>query len=87
VLDGELVIFDPERERISLSLLSRRVTAGHAVTHEAQRHPALFTASDLLQLGGIELVERPLAERQARLERLLRGSPPSALCPTTKGRR
>jgi ATP-dependent DNA ligase len=82
VLDGELVVWEPGRERTSFPLLQRRV-AGNAV-REAYRHPAHFVAFDLLQADGRELLTEPLTSRRSLLRAVLAAAPPQLpLCPQT----
>ncbi|GAA1038699.1 ATP-dependent DNA ligase [Virgisporangium ochraceum] len=83
VLDGELVIWEPERNRTSFALLQRRVAAGSPV-REAYRHPAHLVTFDLLQSDGAELLDRPLADRRAALTTTLADAPPQlTVCPQT----
>ncbi|WP_316250286.1 ATP-dependent DNA ligase [Micromonospora aurantiaca (nom. illeg.)] len=75
VLDGELVVW--ERGRTNFALLQRRVTAGRQLLREAREHPAYYVTFDLLvDAGGEPVLDAPLAERRARLMRLLAGAPP-----------
>jgi len=69
VLDGEIVI--PVSGRLSFDELLMRVhPAESRVRKLAAEHPALFVAFDLLEDdAGSALVERPLVERRAALER------------------
>src|SRR5688572_30493260 len=50
VLDGELVIWEPGRDRTSFALLQRRIAA--SPVREAHRSPAHLVAFDLLQVDG-----------------------------------
>ncbi|MEU4690127.1 ATP-dependent DNA ligase [Actinoplanes sp. NPDC023714] len=78
VLDGELIVFDPARGRTSFGALQDRVRTG--------RRPLAvsYVVFDLLQLDGIELLDRPLLERRMLLEELLDGVPVPVLCPATR---
>lgn len=69
VLDGELVV--PEGDVLSFDELLMRIhPAESRVKKLAREHPALFIVFDLLvDDKGDALVERPLAERRAALER------------------
>ncbi|WP_328930001.1 hypothetical protein OG429_39155 [Streptomyces sp. NBC_00190] len=69
VLDGELVVWDAEAERLSFEALQRRAaTRARGAAGLAARRPAYFVAFDVLQLNGQELLTRPYAERRALLE-------------------
>jgi ATP-dependent DNA ligase len=84
VLDGELVVWDPDRGRTSFTALQGRITAGRRLLRETRDRPAHYVVFDLLQDAGGELVDRPLLERRARLEQILAGAPPQLqLCPQT----
>lgn len=82
VLDGELVVWD--RQRTSFARLQRRVNAGTQLLRMVREFPAHLVVFDLLAVDGVALLDRPLAERRARLMELLEGAPPQlALCPQT----
>ncbi|WP_345138116.1 ATP-dependent DNA ligase [Dactylosporangium darangshiense] len=84
VLDGELVIWDPQRGRTNFVALQRRVTAGRRLLLEARDRPAHYVAFDVLADQAGTLVDLPLHVRRARLEQLLAGAPPQLqLCPQT----
>ncbi|MET7397359.1 ATP-dependent DNA ligase [Dactylosporangium sp. NPDC005572] len=84
VLDGELIVWDPARERTNFVALQRRVVAGHRLPAEAAARPAHYVVFDLLHDGVDDLTGLPLVERRARLEALLVGAPPQLqLCPQT----
>lgn len=83
VLDGELIIWEPERGRTSFALLQRRVAAGSPV-REAYKHPAHLVTFDLLQKDGTDLLDRPLTERRTALATALADAPPQlTVCPQT----
>ncbi|GIF44636.1 ATP-dependent DNA ligase [Actinoplanes xinjiangensis] len=85
VLDGEIVIWDPDAGRTCFPALQRRVTAGRDIQAEAHARPASYVVFDLLEFDGHELLDRPLIERRLLLEELLAGNPPGlALCPATR---
>ncbi|WP_083275393.1 non-homologous end-joining DNA ligase [Pseudonocardia sp. HH130630-07] len=67
VLDGEVVLLDSGVP--SFAALAHRMQAvvGAAA---AQRRPVTFMAFDVLRLYGVSLLDRPLSERRATLERL-----------------
>ena len=74
VLDGELIVF--ERGRTNFAQLQRRVTAGRDLPRMARECPAHYVLFDLLADGGGQVIlDLPLSERRARLERLLAGAP------------
>ncbi len=83
VLDGELVVW--ERGRTNFALLQRRVTAGRGLLGLVRDRPAHFVLFDLLaDVGGEVVLDLPLSERRARLERLLIDAPAQlALTPQT----
>ncbi len=68
VLDGELVV--PFAGALSFDALQQRIhPAASRVTMLSQTTPAWYLVFDLLREGGEDLVELPLEERRARLER------------------
>lgn len=70
VLDGELfVAIGP---RLEFEVLQERIhPAESRITTLSEKTPASYVAFDLLALGDESLVDRPLAERRARLEEAL----------------
>jgi ATP-dependent DNA ligase len=88
VLDGELLVWDPDRGRTSFTLLQRRISAGARAPRLAREHPAHYVSFDLLQApDGTVLLDRPLRDRRTALEALLDGAPPALpLCPQTTDR-
>ena len=86
VLDGEIVI--ATATGLDFDALQLRLhPAASRVAKLAQEQPAGFVAFDLLAEGGIDLRDRPLSERRARLEALLDASaPPIYLTPMTRDR-
>ena len=89
VLDGEVLVWNTDRGRCDFALLQRRLTAGRRLAEVVRRHPAHLVAFDLLRDGrGVELLDQPLTDRRAKLERLLRGAPaPLAVCPRPRATR
>ncbi|MEU4476478.1 ATP-dependent DNA ligase [Micromonospora sp. NPDC023966] len=74
VLDGELIVW--ERGRTNFAQLQRRVTAGRALLRLARDCPAHYVLFDLLaDADGRVILDLPLSQRRARLERLLADSP------------
>ena len=87
VLDGELVVLDPDG-RPSFQLLQQRAGAHRA--EEARRTalelPATFFAFDLLALGGLDLRPLPLRKRKKLLARALPGRGPLRVAPHFESR-
>ncbi|WP_392895657.1 ATP-dependent DNA ligase [Streptomyces sp. LN699] len=87
VLDGELLVWDPEAGRLSFEALQRRAAfRGRNAPTLAARWPAYFVAFDILQSRGEEIVNRPYVERRALLEDLIADhglTAPWTLCPMT----
>ena len=73
VLDGELVVPDPERKgALSFDDLLQRIhPAATRIRKLAQQTPAVFVVFDLLAEGGKPLIDRPLHERRASLGKFL----------------
>ncbi|MGW4689843.1 ATP-dependent DNA ligase [Streptomyces sp. NPDC004244] len=71
VLDGELVVWDAEAGQLSFEALQRRAgVRARGAPALAAKWPAYFVAFDVLQMDGVELLQRPYAERRALLEQL-----------------
>jgi ATP-dependent DNA ligase len=84
VLDGELIIYQPDRERTSFAALQRRVTAGARVVRMARETPAHYVIFDVLADIAGPVLHLPLADRRSRLRALLEGAPPQLVpCPQT----
>ncbi len=83
VVDGEIVI--AYGGRLDFDRLTERIhPAESRVRTLAERTPARFVAFDLLALGDESLLDTPLTERRAALERVLEGvRPPVHLAPAT----
>lgn len=86
VIDGEIVIADPEHDTLDFEALQQRVhPAASRVNTLSVRTPAGFIAFDLLALGDDDLTEMPLVERRAALERALADAkPPVHVTPATR---
>jgi bifunctional non-homologous end joining protein LigD len=67
IIDGEIVALD-EKGRSSFQLLQ-------AFEMGKERPPLFYYAFDLLRLNGKDLLDLPIEERKAKLERLLKDSP------------
>lgn len=74
VLDGEIVILGAEGFDFG-TLLKRVHPASSRVERLSVDTPATYVAFDLLAAGDEILLDTPFAERRARLEHLLRGTP------------
>ncbi|MEV6676290.1 ATP-dependent DNA ligase [Streptomyces erythrochromogenes] len=87
VLDGELVVWDPEEGRLSFEALQRRAAAGaRSARSLAARTPAYLVVFDVLQADGDELLTLPYRERRRRLEVIFAAralTAPWTLCPMT----
>ncbi|MFJ6785283.1 ATP-dependent DNA ligase [Streptomyces yangpuensis] len=87
VLDGELVVWDPDAGALSFEALQRRAAArARSAPALAASTPAFFIAFDVLQAGGDELLSLPYRERRRRLEVLFAAyalTSPWTLCPMT----
>ncbi|WP_231926003.1 ATP-dependent DNA ligase [Micromonospora echinofusca] len=74
VLDGELIVW--KRGRTNFAQLQRRVTAGPDLLRLARERPAHYVLFNLLaHTGGQGILDLPLSQRRARLERLLVDAP------------
>src|SRR6185369_17504087 len=86
VLDGELVIATPTGLNFD-ALQLRQHPAASRVKKLAEEIPASYVAFDLLALGKESLLDEPLRDRRAGLERLLaKAEPPLYITPATASR-
>ncbi|WP_255545584.1 ATP-dependent DNA ligase [Micromonospora tarensis] len=78
-----MIVF--EHGRTNFAQLQRRVTAGRGLLRLASECPAHYVLFDLLaDVGGRPLLNLPLSQRRARLQRLLADAPPQlVLTPQT----
>jgi DNA ligase-1 len=74
VLDGEVLAWRDGRP-LPFAQLQQRIGRKKLTPAILAQLPAHFLAYDLLELGGEDLRARPLAERRARLQELLRDAP------------
>jgi ATP-dependent DNA ligase len=75
VIDGEIVVPDPDGKRLEFETLQQRIhPADSRVRLLAERTPAHFVAFDLLALGDRNLMKEPFAERRRLLEEALAGA-------------
>src|SRR5260370_31941682 len=83
VLDGEIVVRDADGREDFDALGQRIHPAASRIERLAVETPAVYIVFDLLARDEESLLQRPLAERRAPLERLLAGdefpAPPIAL--------
>jgi ATP-dependent DNA ligase len=86
VIDGEIVVADPERGTLDFEALQQRIhPAVSRVTLLSRQTPASFIAFDLLALGDDDLTGWPLTERRALLEHALAdAASPVHLTPATQ---
>ncbi|MEK6276738.1 MAG: ATP-dependent DNA ligase [Actinomycetota bacterium] len=73
VIDGELVVRDADGNLVFDALQSRIHPAESRIQFLAKEIPAGFVAFDMLADGDELLLERPLRDRRARLEKLAAG--------------
>ncbi|MEP6650390.1 MAG: ATP-dependent DNA ligase, partial [Lapillicoccus sp.] len=85
VVDGEIVLVNPERGALDFEALQLRLhPAASRVKLLAEQTPASFVVFDLLAVGDADLTGRPFAERRRRLEDALAdAAPPVHLTPMT----
>src|SRR5207302_7125520 len=81
VLDGEIIIGDPEGEQDFNALQQRLHPAESRVRRLAEETPARYVAFDLLASGDELLLERPYDDRRAALAALV--AEPVLLAPCT----
>ena len=68
VIDGELLVGDPRAATGSFSDLQQRLNRKTVSPKTLKAYPAFVRCYDLLQEGGADLRQLPLAERRQRLE-------------------
>jgi ATP-dependent DNA ligase len=87
VVDGEIVVPDRDGNGLDFDALLQRIhPAESRVRRLAAETPASYVAFDLLALGDDVLLDRPLAERRARLLDALRPAPPVYFTPASTDR-
>ena len=81
IIDGEIVALDAEGEPAGFQRLQSRIhlTGERAVATQATHQPVALIAFDVLREGAENLMDRPLRERRARLERMFEGTAGGAL--------
>jgi DNA ligase D-like protein (predicted ligase) len=70
LLDGEVVAYDGEQT--SFSRLQQRLGVTNPSAERVAAYPVVFCVFDLLEADGVDLREKPLLERRARLSRAIR---------------
>ncbi len=70
VLDGEVLAWAKEGV-LPFAVLQQRTSRDRLTARILEQAPVVFTAFDLLEADGLDLRERPLAERRLRLEAML----------------
>ncbi|MGH3439322.1 MAG: ATP-dependent DNA ligase [Sciscionella sp.] len=88
VIDGEIVIADPDRNVLDFEALQQRIhPAPSRVALLSGRTPASFVAFDLLALDDVDLMRLPLTDRRDALAQVLAGAAaPIHLTPATRDR-
>jgi ATP-dependent DNA ligase len=88
VVDGEIVVPDPDGKRLEFETLQQRIhPADSRVRLLAERTPAHFVAFDLLALDDRNLMKEPFAERRRLLEEAFAdASSPIHVTPATTDR-
>ena len=87
VIDGEIVMIDPETgDRLNFDTLQQRIhPAASRIARLSRETPASFVAFDLLALGQENFVEKPFRERREALEKALAdAAPPIHLTQATR---
>ena len=75
IVDGELIVTDPEGRPDAVALASRQqATRPEAVARAAAAHPVTYVVHDLLYLRGRSWLREPLLRRRPRLNGLLQSS-------------
>jgi bifunctional non-homologous end joining protein LigD len=75
VLDGELVMLQPDGRPDFGAMIARENGAAARAAAAALTRPVVYVVFDLLFCGGASWLARPLRERRARLLELLAGTP------------
>ena len=89
VIDGEIILIDPETgDRLNFDLLQQRIhPAASRIKKLAAEMPASFVGFDLLARGKTNWAEKPFRERRAALEKALaKAKPPIYLTRATEDR-
>lgn len=87
VVDGEIVVVDGDGDGLDFDALLQRIhPAESRINRLATETPAHFVAFDLLADGDDLVMERPMAERRARLDAVLRRNASVHLTPASTER-
>ncbi len=70
VLDGELVVLQPDGKPDFRAIVGRENSSGARAEAAAQEQPVVYVVFDLLYFDGASLLDLPLRERRALLEQL-----------------
>ncbi|GGL06536.1 ATP-dependent DNA ligase [Mangrovihabitans endophyticus] len=86
VIDGEIIVADTARNTLDFEALQQRIhPAASRIKLLSEQTPAGFVAFDLLAIGDENLMDRPFADRRARLEEALgTARPPIWTTPLTR---
>ena len=77
ILDGEILAWNPETGRaLPFSLLQARLGRKRVTAEMRTSIPVVFMAFDVLSIGGIMTMEKPLQERRRMLEELIEKNQP-----------
>lgn len=82
VIDGEIVAFADGRPSFGLLQTRMHVRVQAEAMRLSAETPVTFVAFDVLRLYGVDVAERPLAERRATLERLAADRPVWTVSPS-----
>jgi len=82
LVDGEIVSFVDNRPSFGQLQLRMHVRSAKQAAELVEQAPVSFIAFDLLRLFGVDLTDRPLAERRATLERLAADHPQWTVSPS-----
>ena len=70
ILDGEAVVFDPDKQRPVFQKVLQRERMRRMGTEAAAKYPVTYVLFDLLEWKGASLLKTPYAERYERLRQL-----------------
>jgi DNA ligase D-like protein (predicted ligase) len=83
LLDGEVVAYDGEQT--SFSRLQQRLGSSAPRPELVEAYPVVYCVFDLLELEHEQLIEAPLVERRAHMQRVLRPGPALQITQTLTG--
>jgi bifunctional non-homologous end joining protein LigD len=79
ILDGEMVVFDPESQKPEFHKILQRERTRKLTETTRQRYPVMFVLFDLLSCNGQDMKAWPLAERFDKLKKLFPEPKPQLL--------